>query len=111
MSSQTLEDMISALLVEEKRTITWETKGDSQPEMTLYLRNNRSRSAKDNGEMECYYCKKMGHTAWNCRFRANDILKGKAKDKPHVANVAIIEDPPDVNNGDDPIEERAFYAF
>jgi hypothetical protein len=61
--------------------------------------------------MECYYCKKMGHTTWNCRFQANDVLKGKLKDKPHVVNVAIIEDPPDVDSGDDLTEERTFYAF
>jgi hypothetical protein len=53
----------------------------------------------------------MGHTAWNCRFQANDVLKGKLKDKPHVVNVAIVEDPPDVDSGDDLTEERAFYAF
>jgi hypothetical protein len=33
MSSQTLEDMISTLLVEEKRTIAGDIKGDTQPEM------------------------------------------------------------------------------
>jgi hypothetical protein len=68
LPSQTLEDMITALLAEEKRTIAGEIKGDSQPEMALYSRNNHSRSVKDKGEVECYYCKKMGHTTWNCRF-------------------------------------------
>ena len=111
MSSQTLEDMIPTLLIKKKRTIVREIEGDSRTEMALYSRNNRSKSAKDKGEMECYYCTKMGHTAWNCRFRTNDVIKGKVKFKRHVANVPIIEDPLDVDNGDDLIEERAFYAF
>ena len=61
--------------------------------------------------MEGYYCKKMGHTTWNCRFPANDILKGKVKDKSHATNAAIVEDPLNSNSDDDLTEERAFYAF
>jgi hypothetical protein len=91
VSSQTLEDMISSLLVEEKRTIAEETKGHSQLEMALYLRYDHSRSTKDKGEMECYYCKKMDHTTWNCRFQDNDIFQGKFKVKPHVVNVAMLK--------------------
>jgi hypothetical protein len=63
MSSQTLEDMIVSLLAEEKRTIAGDTEDDPQPKTALYSRNNHSISTKDKGEMECYYCKKMGHTA------------------------------------------------
>jgi hypothetical protein len=39
------------------------------------------------------------------------VLKGKVKVKSHVANVAIVEDPHDVDSGDDLTEEREFYAF
>jgi hypothetical protein len=46
----------------------------------------------------------MDHTPRNCRFQSNDIIKGKLKDKTNVANVSIVEDPPDANNGDDLIE-------
>jgi hypothetical protein len=65
-------------------------------------RNNHRRLVKDKGEVECYYCiktserwnaiiaedkgdmawyycRKMGHTTWNYRFLANDVLKGKVK--------------------------------
>jgi hypothetical protein len=69
--------------------------------MALYSRNNRSRSTKDKGEIECYHCKKMGHTTWNYKFRANDVLKGKVKDRLHVANATIVEDPSDADSGDD----------
>ena len=61
--------------------------------------------------MECYYCKKRGHTAWNCRFWANDILKGKVKEKSHSTNAAITVKPSEDESGDDLIEGRAFYAF
>jgi hypothetical protein len=43
----------------------------------------------------------MGHTTQNRRFQANDVLKGNLKDKSHVVNVVIVEDPPNVESGDD----------
>ena len=49
MSSKTLEDIITALLAEERRTIAGNTEGDPHIEIALYSRNNRSRSAKDKG--------------------------------------------------------------
>ena len=61
MPSQTLEDMISSLLVEENKTTTGDTKDDSQLEIALYSIYNCSKLAKDRG-MECYYCKKMRHS-------------------------------------------------
>jgi hypothetical protein len=51
---------------------------------------------------------KTGHTTINCKTCANDLLKGKLKES---ANVAIVGDPPDTDNGDDPIEELALFAF
>ena len=110
-NSQTFEEMIVALLSEEKRTTAGETKDDPPSEMALYSRYNRNRSNKEKGEIECYYCKKMGHTTWNCRFRANDVLKGKVKDKSHSANAAIMEEPPDEGSGDDISDELAAFAF
>jgi hypothetical protein len=58
LPSQTLEDMITTLLAEEKRTIAGETKGDSQPEMALYSRNNHSRSTKDKGRWNVIIARK-----------------------------------------------------
>jgi hypothetical protein len=42
--------------------------GDPQPEISLHLRNNHIRSDKEKGEIECHYCKQMGHTTWNYRI-------------------------------------------
>lgn len=33
------------------------------------------------------------------------------KDKPHVTNLGVVEDPPDVDNDVDLIEELTFYTF
>jgi hypothetical protein len=110
LPSRTLEDMIASLFLEEKRTIAGDIEDDTQIGMALYSRNNCSRSTKDKGEIECYHCKKMGHTAWNCRFRANDSLKGKVKDRLHVANATNVVDQSDADNGDDFTEEREFYV-
>jgi hypothetical protein len=45
------------------------------------------------------------------RQRANDVLKGKVKDRQHIASVAMIEDPSDTDSGEESIEEKGFYAF
>ena len=44
-------------------------------------------------------------------IQANDVLKGKLKDKPRVANIAIVEDPPDANNGDDLTKEPLVFVL
>lgn len=75
--SRTLEEVIVALLVEEKRTTASETKGNSQWELAFDARNNQSRSTKDKDEIKCHYCKKLGHTTWNCWHWSNGILKGR----------------------------------
>ena len=49
MSSQTLEDMISTLLAEEKRA----TVGDSQPKIALYLKKRMGRRMASKSEIEC----------------------------------------------------------
>jgi hypothetical protein len=99
--------MIVALLAKEKRTID----GDRQPKLAFYARNDFNRSAKDKKEIDCYYCKKLGHATWNCRQQANDVLKGKVKGRQHIASVAMIEDPPDGDNGEESTKEKGFYAF
>ncbi|KAH9291344.1 hypothetical protein KI387_043468, partial [Taxus chinensis] len=94
IQSQSLDDMIAALLAEEKRT-TEDAEGHSQQESAFYSRTRkyRRRSDKDKSEIECHYCKKRGHTTWDCRVRANDVLKGKVIS--NTANIAMVEDPPD----------------
>jgi len=103
--------MIVALLEEEKRTTSDETEGDASQELALYARNNRYRPRKDKEDIECHYCKKMGHTAWNCRQRANDVLKGKIKDRQHIVSAALMEEPPNADSGEEFVEEKAFFAF
>jgi hypothetical protein len=88
--------MIAALLAKEKRT----TESDGQSKLAFYARNNCNRSAKDKEEIECHYCKKLGHTTWNCRQRSNGVHKGKVKDRQHIASVAMIEDPSDADSGE-----------
>lgn len=62
--------------------------------------------------MECsYQYKKMRHTTWNRRFQANVVLNGKLRDKTHVANVVVVEDPPYVDNGNDLVEEMSLMYF
>ena len=98
--------MIGALLDKEKRTAARETKGDSPLEIHFTQNTIRADQPKT-GEIKSYYCKNIYHTAWNCKFQANDVLKGKYKS--HSANVVIIEEPPDTESGDDFTEEIVHF--
>ena len=28
-------------------------------------------------DLECHYCRKIGHVVWNCKIQAKDFLKGR----------------------------------
>jgi hypothetical protein len=58
MSSQTLEDMISSLLVKENRAIIGDSEGDSQPEIALYSKKRMGKRMIGKSGIECYYCGK-----------------------------------------------------
>ena len=53
----------------------------------------------------------MGHTIGYYRFRRNDVLKEKLKGKPHATNVVFVEDPLDIEHGDDLTEEMTLFIF
>ena len=103
--------MIVTLLAKEKWTALGETKGDTSPEHVVYERNNLYRSGKDKEEIKCYDCKKLCHITWNCKQRTNDVLKGKVRDKQHMASALMIEELPDVDSSEEITEENGFYAF
>ncbi|KAH9314127.1 hypothetical protein KI387_022754, partial [Taxus chinensis] len=96
IQSQSLGDMIATLLAEEKRT-TEDAEGHSQQESAFYSRTRKYHRRSYKSEIECHYCKKRGHTAWDCRVRANDVLKGKVIS--NTANIAMVEDPLDAEEG------------
>ena len=68
MFSQTLEDMIVALLVEKQITTVGDTKGDSQHDIALYSINKRRTLAKDKGRWKVIITRKWVMT-WNCRIQ------------------------------------------
>ena len=103
--------MITASLAEEKRTTSSDTEGDTSPKLAFYARNNCYRLGKDKEEIKCYYCKKLCHITWNCKQRTNDVLKGKVRDKQHMASALMIEELPDVDSSEEITEENGFYAF
>lgn len=82
MSSQSLEEMIASLLAEEKRMNPENT--NVHHEIALF---SKGKMRKNKGSGECFYCHKYGHTAWNCRSRAKDILNGK-----EMVNIAYLDD-------------------
>lgn len=45
----------------------------------MMIKKNANKS-----ELECYYCGKIGHTLWNCKNCANDMLKGKIKESMSI---------------------------
>ena len=108
MSSQTLEDVISALLVEEKRTITGDSRENTQLIHTLYSKNNMGKRMHGKNETKCFYCKKEGHIVINCKIHANDLLKGENKE---LTNIVVLVKSPNVVSDDDIIKNEELVLF
>lgn len=83
MPSRTLEDMISALLAEEKRMKEGDLEVSSNSEIALYSKG------RTNKNIECFYCRRRGHTALNCKTRASDLLNGKLKESANIAEDSL----------------------
>jgi hypothetical protein len=49
--------------------------------------------------------------SYYCRQRSKDTLKGKVKYRNHIKSVAMIQDPLNVDSGEEFTEEKGFYAF
>jgi len=56
------------------------------------------KSKAGKSEVECDYCRIFGHTMWNCKSCASNLLKGKLKES---TNIAIDEYPSDLDDGND----------
>ena len=54
----------------------------------LKIEQGKKRKQIVKEDIEWYYCKKAGHTTWNCKLWANDLLKGRARDKGN--NMALL---------------------
>jgi hypothetical protein len=83
MPSRTLEDMISALLAEEKRMKEGDLEVSSNSEIALYSKG------RTNKNIECFYCRRHGHTTLNCKTRASDLLNGKLKESANIADDSL----------------------
>ena len=58
-----------------------------------YLLKNRVNKKVGNN-IECQYnCGKVGHTTWNFNILANDVLKGKIRDKEEHSKALTEEEP------------------
>jgi hypothetical protein len=42
---------------------------------------------------------------------ALSVLRGKLEYRQHITSATMIEDPPDVEGGEEYAEEKGFYAF
>ena len=85
MPHQSLDEMIAALMAEEKRI--GGTEASSHNELALY-----SKGRVNKNKTECFYCHKYGHTTFNCKIRAQDLLNGKLKKSTYAT---FSEDSPD----------------
>ena len=77
MSTQTLHEIIATLLVEEKRLKPENAEENFHVENALWTKTRMREKNANKGDIECYYCRKIGHIAWNCRSHDSDVLKGK----------------------------------
>ena len=92
LSSQSLDDMISTLLAEDKKLSTTNSENFVPSENAFFTRNRVTKKVGNNIEGQ-YNCGKVGHTTWNFKILANDVLKGKIRDKEEH-NKALIEEEP-----------------
>jgi hypothetical protein len=61
---------------------------------------------KNRSSVECFYCRRNGHTTLNCKIHAKDILKGKLKESTNIvisedSSDAIFEDSLDSDSDDE----------
>jgi len=80
--------MISALLAEEKRMKEGEVEVSSHSEIALYSKE-RTNKRRTNNSIECFYCRRRGHTVLNCKTRANDLLNGRLKESANIAEDSL----------------------
>ena len=80
--------MILALLDEDKILSATDFENFVPSERALFSRSHK----KVGNNIECYYCRKVGHTAWYCKTQANDILKGKIRDKEQHNRALTVEE-------------------
>lgn len=59
-------------------------------------------------KIECYCCRKSGHTALNCKIHASDLLKGIVKES---VKIVVVEELLDVNSDDDFIEDETLVLI
>ena len=97
--SQLLDEMISSLLVEDKR-INVGYLENIVLDHELLIKNWTGKKGKHivKEVIKCYYCRKIGYTTWNCKIQANNLLKGKvrARGKQNLALMKknwIVEEP------------------
>ena len=81
-----MHETIATLLAEEKTLKPENIEENSPVENGLFTNTRMRKKNAKKGEIECYCCRKIGHTAWNCRSRASDVLKGK-----ELANITTDE--------------------
>ena len=88
MPHQSLAEMIAALMAEEKGIGC--TEASSHNELALY-----SKGRMNKNKTECFYCHKYGHTAFNCKIRAQDLLNEKLKKSAYAT---FSKDSPDADS-------------
>jgi hypothetical protein len=55
----------------------------SNSEIALYSKG------RTNKNIECFYCRRRGHTTLNCKTRASDLLNGKLKESANIADDSL----------------------
>ena len=88
MYTQYLDDIISTLLAKDKILSATYFENFVPSERALFSRSHK----KVGNNIECYYCQKVGHTTLYCKTQANDILKGKIRDKEQHNRALTVEE-------------------
>jgi len=102
LSFKSLDEMIAALLTEEKRMKAGDIEGNLQTGIALFSKGKK----KNRGSIECFYCRRQGDIVLNCKIHAKDLLKGKLKESTNLANTENISDSMSENSAELGSEEE-----
>jgi hypothetical protein len=61
-----------------------DTEVSSQAEIALFSKG------RTNKNIECFYCRRRGHTTMNCETRARDLLNGKLKESANIVEDSLV---------------------
>ena len=53
---------------------------------------SKGKVNKNRNSVECFYCRKHGHTTFNCKTRERDHLNGELNESARIATIKYLQE-------------------